>query len=1132
MNNFSNLILRFNNDILQDIILDKVELNIQLSDIKNLAQSKSSFSVPFNIPYTPKAVSILGCLFNINNATTITHNHIDAQLIQNNHVIINGYVYVDHVDTNYIYAIIATGELTIFEDIQGLVLNNLNLTGTTYNNKNLIDYYSSNNSFTFSGDTGSTHHFVNVDWFGQAGNLNNYKGTNVNSLLSLRKPSPIIKVKTVFDAIMTANGYSYSGSSAFINKLNTKYMSTNVPITNYCASAETVIATNGNLISGYINAQSNHNLYLNPVETVNSKYFNIVSTHTNIAVNAFNHGLRAIYPFVDVGEPYTFNCRLYAHTSGASGNVKFYLHRAYYLDNYFDADFSNANEILIGEFTVPDVTNTLYYSTKIVIPDNTMISGEYTISGITDHWYGYYIRVEKDADIVLDNGSSNRITITNSWLYDTGHTYTLNDLLSNTYKQYDFLNDVLTDFNIYIYTDNQNKKFLNFKTYDDFKLNDVLDWSKKFSLEALEVYDLQQQLYQEYQLKNADGNDLINTSYKNSYNKSINQQDILNDVQINIKSINNIQLTIPENILTTNLVKSNSTNLPIASPYTAENGQIMFGFINYFNYGENILLTSYQLNSDLLNDIYGYMPILYNLNSYLTFSPFQITGSTINDISSPNTFALQFNTQDQYINKYSGNTITNNNLYSQFWQKELEEKIYGNQKYVRAKMKLLPEDLNIQNFRKRIWIDNSKLGAAYYRLLKITYPSDPTILSDVELISDVNYNSVIPTTIALNKLTYNPINQISNSSSNSSGSGGGGGGTGTQGSQGTGIQGAMGIQGATGTGIQGAMGIQGPYSQGPAGGTGPQGATTQGGTGPQGITGVATQGADGSQGGFGGNGPQGITGLQGIQATGNQGPTGPQGPTSQGANGLQGITGAGLQGITGAGIQGATGTGLQGIQGGNGTTGIQGPSAQGPTGLQGITGAGLQGITGAGIQGATGTQGSYGIQGGNGPTGPQGPTSQGANGLQGITGAGLQGIQGHTGTGTQGSYGIQGIQGPAFTQGGVGPQGATGAGTQGSYGIQGIQGIQGTTGTQGSDLRLKTNLQTISLAPLNIEYKNYEFKEWRGETRAGVIAQEIIDEYPEFVKMGEDGFYYVVYQDIFIREIASLKERVKELENK
>jgi hypothetical protein len=872
MNNFSNLILRFNNDILQDIILDKVELNIQLSDIKNLAQSESSFSVPFNIPYTPKAVSILGSLFNINNATTITHNHIDAQLIQNNHVIINGYVYVDHVDTNYIYAIIATGELTIFEDVEGLVLNNLNLTGLTYQyqNKSLIDYYVDNNNFIFSADT-ATHHFVNIDWFSKGLNINNYKGTKINSLLSTRKLSPVVRVKTIFDAILSSQGYIYSGSSAFISKLNTMYMSTDVPIENYTTNATSVIRCYGN-----INTELNGNIYLNPIEDGgNSESFNIISTHYNYSPNSNNLGLRAIYPFVNVGDSYIFNSQINAHTSGASGNLKLYLHRATYFDNIVDADPTNSNEILIGEFKVTGSTDSLYYNQKIVVPDDTMIAGTFintnkvkrvdkftkinyggdspcnvTCNGYTHAmawntnailsvddfviifngafgnttlhsngdgtftitanvagtdfigasafagtgnnvvtttpnydgtgtvaWYGYYIRVEKDSNIFFNFSfySYNQITITNPWLYDTGHTYTFNDLLSNSYKQYDFLNDILTEYNIYITADKTNKKFLNFKTYDDFKTNNTLDWSKKFSLEGLEVYDLQQQLYEQYTLSNAEGSDLINTSYKNTYNKTLNQQNIYNVVDLNIKSTNNIQLTVPENILTTNLLKTNGQNLPISSLYSTENSKVTFGFINKFSYGEDILLTSYQLNSDLLNDIYGYMPILYNLSNYLTFSPFQLTGSTINDISSPNTFALQFNTQDQYIDKYSGVTITNNNLYSQFWQEEMETKLYGQQKFVKAKMKLLPQDIDIQNFRKRIWISNDKLGATYYRLEKIVYPSDPTILSDVEFITDINYPSVIPTTIALNKLTYNPINQISNSSGSGGGSSGGGG---------------------------------------------------------------------------------------------------------------------------------------------------------------------------------------------------------------------------------------------------------------------------------------------------------------------------------------------------------------------
>jgi hypothetical protein len=81
-----------------------------------------------------------------------------------------------------------------------------------------------------------------------------------------------------------------------------------------------------------------------------------------------------------------------------------------------------------------------------------------------------------------------------------------------------------------------------------------------------------------------------------------------------------------------------------------------------------------------------------------------------------------------------------------------------------------------------------------------------------------------------------------------------------------------------------------------------------------------------------------------------------------------------------------------------------------------------------------------------------------------------------------------------------------------------------------SDERLKTNIKDLQPERMDTVYKQFELKSQPGRTRYGVIAQELMQKYPELVKEGIDGMLSVSYFDLLIREIVFLKEKVRQLE--
>ena len=84
----------------------------------------------------------------------------------------------------------------------------------------------------------------------------------------------------------------------------------------------------------------------------------------------------------------------------------------------------------------------------------------------------------------------------------------------------------------------------------------------------------------------------------------------------------------------------------------------------------------------------------------------------------------------------------------------------------------------------------------------------------------------------------------------------------------------------------------------------------------------------------------------------------------------------------------------------------------------------------------------------------------------------------------------------------------------------------------GSDIRLKENIKPLDTVGLDIDYVEFNYKTNKDRKRAGVIANDIEEKYPELVLENEEGIKQVSYIDMLIREVVALKEEVRKLKNK
>jgi hypothetical protein len=82
-----------------------------------------------------------------------------------------------------------------------------------------------------------------------------------------------------------------------------------------------------------------------------------------------------------------------------------------------------------------------------------------------------------------------------------------------------------------------------------------------------------------------------------------------------------------------------------------------------------------------------------------------------------------------------------------------------------------------------------------------------------------------------------------------------------------------------------------------------------------------------------------------------------------------------------------------------------------------------------------------------------------------------------------------------------------------------------------SDKRLKTNIKNVSGKQIKANWKTFEMIADKTKAqRHGVIAQELEEVHPEFVRTDNEGIKSVAYTDLLIAKIAELEARLEKLE--
>ena len=80
---------------------------------------------------------------------------------------------------------------------------------------------------------------------------------------------------------------------------------------------------------------------------------------------------------------------------------------------------------------------------------------------------------------------------------------------------------------------------------------------------------------------------------------------------------------------------------------------------------------------------------------------------------------------------------------------------------------------------------------------------------------------------------------------------------------------------------------------------------------------------------------------------------------------------------------------------------------------------------------------------------------------------------------------------------------------------------------------LKKNIEDLKPEEIKVDWKTYELKSDKGQKRYGVIAQDLLETNPEFVRQNEETKEYsVAYVDLLVAKVAELEAKNRVLEGR
>ncbi len=424
---------------------DPVSLNLQYSDISDIAKAKSSFSQTFRVPLTSNNENFFG---GVGNAQSLTSNwnsktKITAELYDGSLLIISGYAQVKNIyiqKGSYVDVELAVfGEIAnLSKEIGDAFLSDLDL--SSYNHA--LTYSNQQNSW--AGTSASP--FNGTIRYGIVDRGQNWTGNDawVTPRLEVNDLTPFIRVKTILDEILSDAGFVYT--SSWMSSMSDMYLMCN-------SGGKNVITSDGAGVDLFavgltVNTAISGHSSITTLQLYETGNFYDIGG--NVSSGIFTAPVDGSYQF-----SFTFTLASIVHT----GNLAMY--------------FMKNN---VADQTIVDLpVTTIGTNTGTIATYNTFLSANDTVK------IGYQFSDSSTSAVLIGNGGTflpNTVFTCNDISVSEG-TVVMSDQMPKM-KQIDFLQSLKSAFNLLFIPDKLNPKHLTIEPYDTYMgTSSVKDWTEK-----------------------------------------------------------------------------------------------------------------------------------------------------------------------------------------------------------------------------------------------------------------------------------------------------------------------------------------------------------------------------------------------------------------------------------------------------------------------------------------------------------------------------------------------------------------------------------------------------------------------------------------------------------------------------
>lgn len=760
MNNIQINVKNSTGNIVGKLDIGDAELNLvfQIADIREPDKKQSNFSYPFTIPGTKNNNKIFQQIFE-NGFSSFQYNpnkKLDAQIILNGNEFFRGDLQLNKInkeDNKLIsYEVTIYGKIPSFFD----TINDFEL-------GDLIDLSDYNHQYTRtnvvrSWDTAIIQNGISVPFTLGSGYVYpmEWRGQNNPQYWKVEDFKPAIYVKTIFDRIISSQGFTYQSdflNSNYFKKLIIPYNGDdqieltddeikqlevwakypappNRPILTVVGSQTGQIYNNNKLIfTDDTNAPAadvgNHYDPVTGIITIpkNGKWTLTSTARFSVTFN----GKSKEFPGTTYGELKLFGGPLegvYKIVDVDSGAV---LASTAFTFNCPEIDGEKHATPIISEIQSPNVQYTGFLSTGrrfACYLDFRTTGSNYTYktkrqSGLL--WIQENTEIEVRIETVPLTQSYNPFDAPRLILTLAEKNVSEDDDLDMNWfipdmKAIDVVNEITKLFNLY-WTSTGEKSFRIEPRNDFYNPTDIKDWTYKLdNNESVTIQPLYDLSAKEYNFSYTEDNDYYNEDYTEVYEEIYGSKklEIQNDFivdSVDIKS--SFSPTPTVQYLTTDKV------LPT---YVKKEGDLMQSYspkLRLLFYGGNLSTTSAWNFKNPYNNVV----IMPNLTKYPYAGHLDNPYNPIYDLNFAVPKKLYFNWSN----------LTTNNIFNMFWRDHIEEVVDKNSHLLTARVILNDYDIINLDLRCLIQVDN-----VYYRINKITH-NPLTGEAEVELFRAKDY---------------------------------------------------------------------------------------------------------------------------------------------------------------------------------------------------------------------------------------------------------------------------------------------------------------------------------------------------------------------------------------------------------